>query len=873
MHLESGTKLGPYEILSPLGAGGMGEVWKAKDTRLDRLVAIKVLPEHLAKHPDSLARFEREAKAVAALNHPNITGIHDFTTQGDTTYVVMELLEGESLRDRLRQGPLTPRKAIELAVQMAHGLAAAHGKGIIHRDLKPDNLWINKDGRLKILDFGLAKQVVLSGHGSQSFLATQAVDPGQAMHTEEGMILGTMGYMSPEQVRGETVDARSDIFGFGAVLFEMLTGRKAFARDTAADTLAAILKEDPPEMEGTSRQLPTGLQRILHHCLEKNPEERFHSAHDMALAMENLSTASDSSAPFTAPFAPQNRRTSRKWAALGICLLVASILAGWLLRGGPAPEPTFRRLTFQRGTVETARFAPDGKTIVYSARWQGKPPALFSINAGGHESQALNIGNASFLGISPTNELAVQLTPVLKWGLFVGNLARVPMSGGGPREVLGDVQCADWNPANGELALTTASNAQWRIESPPGKVIYSGKAIELPRFSRQGGAIAFVERRPEGGWSLLSEPGDISVLDPTGKKRILATGRHCSGLGWSPKGDEVWFTECVDGNQTLLSAVTLSGKTRQIWSAAGNLVLQDIAPDGRVLIQTVQIQDGVLAVDATSPRERDVSIFDGSSAISLSEDGHSLLINEGGSAEGPAGSVFLKTMGGTPPTKLGKGRALALSPDGKQVLIELPSDLTHLTLTPIASGQPKILDLPDFTSHQLAWFHPDGKRLIVQGSRKGEGIRHFVVDLNGGSPPKPFTPEGALSWRGSYALSPDGRTLLTVRGPTDKGDLNEIFPVEGGEPAPIKGLEPREIPIRWSPDGRAIYFFNREGLPTRIFRLELATGKKDLVKEFMPAEPGGITGMRAVTMTGDARTITFNYRRRLSELFVVEGLK
>ena len=874
MTLSPGTRLGPYEIVSPLGAGGMGEVYKAKDTRLDRMVAVKVLPELLAKNPDSLARFEREAKAVAALNHPNITGIFDIGRLDDTAYAVMELLEGESLRTRLQNGALTPRLATELAVQMAHGLAAAHDKGVIHRDLKPDNLWITTEGRLKILDFGLAKQVAPMGRGSQSYLATQAVSPGHVLHTEEGMILGTMGYMSPEQVRGETVDARSDIFSFGVVLFEMLTGQKAFTRDTAADTMAAILKEDPPELMDSGKPIPMGLRRILDHCLEKIPARRFHDAHDLAFALENAAApASNSNAPFTAPFAPQNRRTSRAWAALVIGLLVVSLFSGWLLRGEHAPKLGFHRLTFQRGTVETARFAPDGKTIIYSARWLGKPPAVFSINAGGHESMALNLGTASFLGISTTNELAVQLSPVLTWGVFVGDLARVPMTGGGPRKILGNVQGADWNPATSELVLTTTSSAQWRIESPPGKVLYSGKDLELPRFSRQGGAIAFVERGFEGGWSMLPEPGDISVLDSSGKKHILATGRQCSGLAWSPKGDEVWFTECVDGSQTLLWAVTLSGRTRQIWSAAGNLVLQDIAPDGRVLIQTVQVQDGVLALDAISPRERDVSIFDGSSAINLSEAGHTLIINEGGSAESPDGSFFLRPMDGTQPTKLGKGRALALSPDGKQVLTELPGDPTHLTLTPIASGQPRTLDLPDFTSHQLAWFHPDGNRLIVQGSRKGEGIRHFIVDLHGGGPPKPFTPEGTLSWRGSYALSPDGRGLLTIRIPKDNKDRNEIFPVEGGEPVLIKGLEPREIPIRWSPDGRAIYFFNREGLPTRIFRLDLATGKKELMKEFMPADPGGITGMRAVTMTGDARTITFNYRRRLSELFVIEGLK
>jgi serine/threonine protein kinase len=250
-------RLGPYEILAPLGTGGMGEVYKAKDTRLDRFVAVKVLPEQLSKDPELLARFEREAKSVAALNHPNILALHDFARQDDIAYAVMELLEGESLRARLAQGPLPPRKAIELAIQLAHGLDAAHEKGIVHRDLKPDNIWLTQDGRLKILDFGLAKQVETAGTPANSQLATREF-------TERGTVLGTVGYMSPEQVRGESVDLRTDIFSFGAVLYEMLTGSRAFARNSASETLAAILRDDPPETQGTSRPLPPGLERIIH---------------------------------------------------------------------------------------------------------------------------------------------------------------------------------------------------------------------------------------------------------------------------------------------------------------------------------------------------------------------------------------------------------------------------------------------------------------------------------------------------------------------------------------------------------------------------------------------------------------------------------
>ena len=294
MPLQSGTHLGPYEILAPLGAGGMGEVYKAKDSRLDRLVAVKVLPERLATSPEALARFEREAKAVAALNHPNILAIFDVGRQGDAAYLVMELLEGETLRNRLAGGAIPWWKATDLAIQMAQGLAAAHGKGFVHRDLKPENLWITPEGRLKILDFGLAKQTQVPAQDtpSQSLLPTEALGPGQPIHTQDGLILGTFGYMSPEQARGEPVDAGSDLFSFGVVLYEMLTGRKAFARGTAADTLAAVLMEEPPGLDSIPGGAPPGLDRIVRHCLEKRPEARFQSMRDLAFALESLSGAS-----------------------------------------------------------------------------------------------------------------------------------------------------------------------------------------------------------------------------------------------------------------------------------------------------------------------------------------------------------------------------------------------------------------------------------------------------------------------------------------------------------------------------------------------------------------------------------------------------
>ncbi|HZI66739.1 MAG TPA: serine/threonine-protein kinase, partial [Thermoanaerobaculia bacterium] len=291
MTLTAGSRLGPYEIVAPIGAGGMGEVYRAKDPRLGRDVAIKVLPASVSQDHDRLRRFEQEARAAGLLNHPNITAVYDIGSADGAPYVVTELLEGETLRSRLSTGPLPVRKALDYAIQIGRGLAAAHEKGIVHRDLKPENLFLTKDGRVKILDFGLAKL-----KPSESEERQQTNLPTGSIGTEPGVVLGTMGYMSPEQVRGKPADHRSDIFAFGAILWEMLAGRRAFHGDTAADTMTAILTKEPPELSGTNAAVHPGLDRIVRHCLEKNPEERFHSAHDLAFDLEALSGVSGAGA-------------------------------------------------------------------------------------------------------------------------------------------------------------------------------------------------------------------------------------------------------------------------------------------------------------------------------------------------------------------------------------------------------------------------------------------------------------------------------------------------------------------------------------------------------------------------------------------------
>src|SRR5580692_7480687 len=345
MALASGTKLGPYEIQSPLGAGGMGEVYRARDTRLGRDVAIKVLPEAPAHDADRLRRFEQEARTVAALNHPNILGIHDIGTHDGAPFLVSEFLEGQTLREKLVSGPMPARRAIEYALGIAQGLAAAHEKGIVHRDLKPENVFVTRDGRIKVLDFGLAKLVRPEENQEHEVtLTNQATLPGTVM--------GTVGYMSPEQVRGEATDPRSDIFSFGTVLYEMLTGKRAFKRETSAETMTAILREEPPALHDTGWQGPVELQRILARCLEKNVERRFQSASDLAFAMESLSGASTGTPAGTptAKSVPQPK-LKRAWLPWVIAAALLMGTAVWEIARPPAaPASPLEKAHFTRVT-------------------------------------------------------------------------------------------------------------------------------------------------------------------------------------------------------------------------------------------------------------------------------------------------------------------------------------------------------------------------------------------------------------------------------------------------------------------------------------------------------------------------------------------
>jgi eukaryotic-like serine/threonine-protein kinase len=873
MNLTSGTKLGPYEIVSLLGAGGMGEVYRARDSRLRRDVAIKVLPQSLSLDADRMRRFEQEALATAALNHPNILAVFDIGTSDGSPYVVSELLEGETLRDRLRGGPIVARKALDYALQIAHGLAAAHEKGIIHRDLKPENLFITKDGRVKILDFGLAKltQVDSSSHTSMA-TATHGAPHG----TEAGVVMGTAGYMSPEQVRGMALDPRSDIFSFGAILYEMLAGKRAFHGETPADTMSAILKEEPPELSETNRNVSPALERIVQHCLEKNPEGRFHSASDIAFDLEHLSGVSGSSARIAAAgsgaSAAFTATRGKLWIALGAGIALAAVVygLGWRVgkASGHAPLAEYQQITFRTGSIGNARFTPDG-TIVYSASWEGGENQLYQSRTDDPGSRELGIKNAELLAISKGGELAVRLHTVFHGGYArSGTLARVPLSGGTPREVLDNVQDADWSADGDALAVVryVPETSHWRLEYPVGKVLLDGiDWISHPKISRDGKWIAFADHENPGG----DDEGAVAVIaadgSDNGKDKKLATGwESLEGILWSPAGDEIWFTSSPNGSALNLRAVTLTGKQRTITNVPGGMWLEDIR-NGTVLMEAHQERIGIRGLAPGAKEEKELGWFGWSVVRDISRDGHKVLFEEEGDGGGPNYTVYLRDTDGSPPVKIGEGLSGALSPDAKFAVTRSAKG-GPLNLVPTGAGEARVLT-HDAVSYGTVRFLPDGKHLLASGIEKGHGARDYLIDVGSGDS-KPITPEGIAG----VDLSPDGKSTV-VLGPDRAWG---VWPLEGGGFRPIPGLDVKYYVADWSPDGGSVYVASSHGDEEKIahvLKVNVATGKMEPWKNFGAEAGAGLSEVGAPLFSHDGTAYAYVYIRSLSEAYVVTGLK
>lgn len=835
--LTAGSLVGHYEIVGPIGAGGMGEVYRARDSRLRRDVAIKILPPALASDVERVKRFEQEALASGMMNHPNVLTVFDVGAYEGSPFLVCELLEGRTLREIVPTRPGL-RKTIDYAVQIASGLAAAHEKGIVHRDLKPENIFVLADGRVKLLDFGLAKLL-----GVNEAIAEENKTEQRHHLTSAGSVVGTVGYMSPEQVRGEVVDHRSDIFSLGVVIHELLSGVTPFHRGSAIETMNAIIKEDPPSLD----DLPSGAMRVVQHALEKSPANRFQTAKDFAFALE-ATGSSDSNPSLSA-----KRKAAESSGEIAVPLL------------HPEP-PLYRRMTFRRGFIMSARFAPDG-SVIYGAAWEDKPLEVFSSYQTGPEARPLGLVDCDILSISESGELAISMGRRFMGVGYAttGLLARVPLAGGAPRRVCQDVQEADWTRDGKNFLLTRRVEGYYRIESPIGNVIYkTPRWVSRPKFSPDEKMIGFIEHPLWG-----DDAGSLVIIDREGNTIVRGTEswNSTSGLAWTPKGDEVWFTgEAIGkGRGRDIMAVSTSGKSRVVLPVPGRLTLHDISADGRVLVAIENGRREAVAGVMGETQERNLSWFDWSRLCGISRDGTFIAFEEQAAGVQGLNTVFIRTTDGAPAVRIGEGRARGnpISPDGEWLAIAVGSP-PHLEVVPIGVGEPRIVrsDLIELSAWQ---FHPDMKRLIVLGNYAGTSKQLFDVEIDGDSKAQPLT--DGIAFSGAFTLSHDGTTIAAG---TDHHVM--LIPVEKGEPVPLPGSKQGDVPLEWTDDNKALFVSERGQATLKVCRIEVATGDRQDWLPIRPDDPAGILDIMPVHITPDGRNYAFGYRRLLSDLYIVTGL-
>jgi dipeptidyl aminopeptidase/acylaminoacyl peptidase len=833
----------------------MGEVWKARDGKLRREVAIKTLPPALASDPDRLARLEREATSLAAVSHPNIAAIYGLEEHAGTRYLVLELVDGETLAERLTRGPIPVKQTLEIALQIAEALDAAHERGVIHRDLKPDNVMLMPDGRVKVLDFGLAKNLTPVGARAP----TESV-----LKTELGMIMGTAPYMSPEQARGEPAGPQTDIWSFGVVLYEMLTGVSPFARATTAETLARVLEAEP-DFERLPATTPTSARQLVRRCLEKERRRRVKHAGDVRIGVEDaLAEPSTGAAPPLARAGISRRATLTGGAALG--LLGAGFGGAELVarRAQPLAVPSYQRLTFRRGMIRTARFGPDFQTILYGALWDGDVCRVYTVRPDSPESAALPLPPATPLAVSISGELALALGTHFRGVMPYGTLARVPLAGGGPRELEENVKYADWSPDGRYLAIVRLVGDHDQLELPAGTILAEpdapGGGFSFPRISPRGDAVAVFELIAPGNLF-----GRVVIVDRSGVKRAISPYYfNVFGLAW--KGDEVWFTAADELPlfRNTIYAMDASGAVRIVGRVPGNTSLHDIAPDGRALIAQTDDRGGVTVRVPDEAAERDLSWLDAPVLADISADGRRILFSETGVGGGPRLSTYLRGTDGSLAVRLGDGFAQALSPDGRWAIVVPDRELPHFDVIPTGPGQVSRLERPGLKLLRARWL-PDGRNVVVLAQPREGWPRLYVLDV-AGSTMRPVTPDGLVVGYGGWSVSPDGAMVAvsTGHGP-------ELFPIAGGESLRVPSGSDRWTVVGWIESGLLVSEDPAAG--GTVFLIDPATGRRDTWADFQPQDPAGIMNMNlgALVVTPDGRGYGYSWHRAMSDLYLVEG--